>query len=252
MPEIWFDEPYAAKRQACGVPADPTFQTKPEIGLALLRHTVECGTLSFQWVAADALYGDAPVLRDGVADLGKWYFAEIRCTTLLWRSRPEVHLPPWQGRGRRPTRLRVRNSADQPVCVSALATALPRDAWTTAAIKEGSKGPIVCNFACLRVTELTSSASAACVGPLRPSLRKPRARLASTIMRCAVGWVGITICCSSCCSSPSCPNGFLMPPPLCRGCYTTRSAIIRPIFRIAWPNSLALQCSFRTVRCNNS
>ena len=45
------------------------------------------------------------------------------------------------------------NPADQPLSVSALVTALPTDAWTTATIKEGSKGPIVCNFAFVRVTE---------------------------------------------------------------------------------------------------
>jgi SRSO17 transposase len=53
------------------------FQTKPELGLALLQKTVARGTLLFQWVVADALYGDAFTFRDGVAALGKWYFTEI-------------------------------------------------------------------------------------------------------------------------------------------------------------------------------
>jgi hypothetical protein len=44
-------------------------------------------------------------------------------------------------------------TADQPLSVSALVTALPTTAWVTATIKEGGKGPIVCNFAFLRVTE---------------------------------------------------------------------------------------------------
>ena len=153
MPEAWFGEEQAAKRKACGVPKDLAFQTKPEIGLALLQRAVLRGTLPLQWVAADALYGGAPAFRDGVAALGKWYFTEIKCSTLIWRCRPAVYLPPWQGRGRRPTRLQLCNPADQPLSVSALVTALPSDAWVTATIKEGSKGPIVCNFAFLRVTE---------------------------------------------------------------------------------------------------
>ena len=37
--------------------------------------------------------------------------------------------------------------------VGELVSALPANVWTTATIKEGSKGPIVCNFALLRVTE---------------------------------------------------------------------------------------------------
>jgi SRSO17 transposase len=153
MPEVWFSDEYATKRQACSVPEALAFQTKPELGLALLQSTVARGTLPFQWVAADALYGSAPAFRDGVAALGKWYFTEIKCTTLLWRRRPVVYLPVRQGRGRPPTRWRLANPADQPLSVSALVPALPADAWTTATIKEGSKGPIVCNFAALRVTE---------------------------------------------------------------------------------------------------
>ena len=43
------------------------------------------------------------------------------------------------------------------MCASALVADLPADAWTTATIKEGSKGPIVCNFAALRVTEARSN-----------------------------------------------------------------------------------------------
>ena len=157
MPEVWFSDAYATKRQACGVPADLAFQTKPELGLTLLQDTVARGTLPFQWVAADALYGNAPAFRDGVAALGKWYFTEIKCTTLLWRSRPALYLPVRQGRGRRPTRWRLAPTAEKPMCASALVADLPADAWTTATIKEGSKGPIVCNFAALRVTEARSN-----------------------------------------------------------------------------------------------
>jgi SRSO17 transposase len=153
MPEVWFRAEYATKQQACGVPQALAFQTKPELGLALLQRAVARGTLPFQWVAADALYGGAPAFRDGVAALGKWYFTEIKCTTLLWRSRPALYLPVRQGRGRPPTRWRLCNPTDRPLCVSDLVAALPADAWTTATIKEGSKGPLVCNFAALQVTE---------------------------------------------------------------------------------------------------
>lgn len=153
MPEVWFDDGHADKRQACGVPDELKSQTKPEIALDLLRRAVERGKLPIQWVAADALYGDSPAFRDGVADLNKWYFTEVRCSTLIWRCRPEVHVPPWKGRGRHPTRLQLYNPADRPVRVDQLLAAIPKDDWTTATIKEGSKGPIVCDFAFLRITE---------------------------------------------------------------------------------------------------
>ena len=153
MPESWFDEEYVDKRTACGVPEEVRRQTKPEIGLELLRRAIQRGGLPFAWVTADELYGDSPAFRDGVAELNKWYFTEIKCSTLLWRCRPEVYVPEWKGRGRRPTRLRLRNPADRPVSVQELVGSIPKEGWTIATIKEGSKGPIVCNFAFLRIIE---------------------------------------------------------------------------------------------------
>ncbi len=153
LPESWFDEAHQEQRATCGVPADLQAKTKPEIGLELLQRAVTRGSLPFQWVAADELYGDSPAFRDGVTELNKWYFTEIKCSTLIWESRPALYLPDWKGRGRRPTRLRLRNEKDQPLRVDNLVPNLPAEAWRTATLKEGSKGPIVCQFAFLRVTE---------------------------------------------------------------------------------------------------
>jgi hypothetical protein len=83
MLEQWFDDDHAEKRQACGVPEDLTSKTKPQIGLDLLQETLDRGGLPFRWVAADELYGDSPAFRDGVAAMGKWYFTEIACSTLI-------------------------------------------------------------------------------------------------------------------------------------------------------------------------
>ena len=53
--EEWFSQAYAEKRRQCGVPADLTYQTKPEIALELLQAAVKRGHLPFRWVAADEL-----------------------------------------------------------------------------------------------------------------------------------------------------------------------------------------------------
>jgi SRSO17 transposase len=153
MLEQWFDDQHAEKRRACGVPEDLTFKTKPQIALDLLGEAVQRGNLPFRWVAADELYGDSPKFRDGVTALGKWYFTEVARSTLIWRRRPAVHVPPWSGRGKHPTKLRLRTPTNKPCRVDALVTRLPKKSWTRAMIKEGSKGPLVCDFAFLRVTE---------------------------------------------------------------------------------------------------
>jgi len=158
VPDEWFEEAHTQRREACGVPQELIFQTKPEIGLELLQAALKRNEqaetiLAFQWVAADALYGDSPAFRDGVAAMNKWYFTEIKSTTQVWLKRPEVHVPDWKHRGRRPTRLRLRNPTEKAQTIQALAAQIPQQAWTRATIKEGSKGPIICDFAFLRVVE---------------------------------------------------------------------------------------------------
>jgi len=163
MPDKWFEEEHVERRRACGVPEDLVFQTKPEIGLKLLQNAQKRGSLPFAWVAADALYGDSPAFRDGVADLGKWYFTEIKCTTPIWRTQPKVYVPKWKGRGRRPTRLRLRYSSQHPVQVKEVVRNIPPKDWVQAIIKEGSKGPIACEFAFLRLTESRGNLPASAV-----------------------------------------------------------------------------------------
>lgn len=153
LPEKWFGPDYANRRHACGVPEELVFQTKPQIALDLLQKAVGRGSLPFRWVAADSLYGDSPDFRDGVAAMDKWYFTEVSCHTQVWRQRPQVWIPPWSGRGRRPTHLRLRTPNDRPVRVDRLPRHLPAQAWVRVTVKEGSKGPMVCDFAFLRITE---------------------------------------------------------------------------------------------------
>jgi SRSO17 transposase len=157
LPEHWMAETHAEMRRNCGVPEELTSQTKPEIALQLLQKAFERSELLCQWVAADELYGDSPAFRDGIAALNKWYFVEVSCAAHFWLEKPEVYLPEWKGRGRRPTRLRLRNPEQTSQRVDALAQQLPAEAWVRAKIKEGTKGPLVCDFVCLRVFEVRDS-----------------------------------------------------------------------------------------------
>lgn len=154
VPEKWFDKAYTALRKTCGIPETLCYKTKPEIALEMLKNALDHGELPCTWVAADALYGDSPVFRDGIAALDKWFFVEVRCTTRLWLEKPEVRVPPWKGHGRKPTRLRLKNPKQTAIQVDELAKQLPKETWVRARVKEGVKGPLVCDFACLRVFEV--------------------------------------------------------------------------------------------------
>ena len=153
VPQAWFTDDHAALRDDVGLPKELTFQTKPELALTMVEDLMEHKVLPARWLAADALYGDSPAFRDGVAALGLWYFTEVACSTLIWRRHPALVIPPWSGRGRKPTKQRLKTPTSRPYRVDELLTRLPKTAWVRGLVKEGAKGPIVCDFAFVRVTE---------------------------------------------------------------------------------------------------
>jgi len=152
MPTEWLtDDAYADRRRQCGLPAEITFKTKPELAQEMLAAVVQSQALRCRWVVADEAFGGNPALLDGVAGLGLWYFTEVPHTTRVWEVRPATHIPPWRGRGRRPQRERVVEGTPEARTVLGVATALPAEAWTRQTIKEGSQGPMVAEFAAIRV-----------------------------------------------------------------------------------------------------
>ena len=153
MPEEWFDDAHADRRQHCGMPDDLTFKTKPAIGLELLEAALQRGDLPCRWVAADELYGDTPSFREGIARLDKWYFTEVACSTRMWPSRPAVVLPRQSRHRRHPTCRHVHTPNYRMSRVDDVVSHLPKEVWWRAKIKEGSKGPMICDFAFLRITE---------------------------------------------------------------------------------------------------
>jgi hypothetical protein len=77
----------------------------------------------------------------------------VRSDTLIWRRHPALIMPAYRGKGRHPLRQQLKTASNQPYAVRDLLWRLPNTAWVRAVIKEGSKGPIVCDLAVLRVTE---------------------------------------------------------------------------------------------------
>ena len=152
VPAEWLtDDAYTERRRQCGLPPDLIFKTKPALAQEMLAAVVQSHALRCQWVVADEAFGGNPAFLDGVAELGLWYFTEVAHTTRVWAERPALHLPPWRGRGRRPQRARLVEGGPQAQTVLGMAAALPVEAWTRRTIKEGSQGPMVADFAALRV-----------------------------------------------------------------------------------------------------
>lgn len=66
-------------------------------------------------------------------------------------DRPATEVPEWSGRGRKPTCEQLVEGEPEAQEVEAIAEELPAEKWSRRTIKEGSKGPIVADFAALRV-----------------------------------------------------------------------------------------------------
>jgi SRSO17 transposase len=152
LPEDWFDREHQPCWQDCGIPADTLFRTEPELALDMVHDLIERDVVPFQWVTCDEHFGQNPGFLDGIDALGKWYFAEVPSNTRVWLHTPPVE-PAGPGLlGRPRVRARVRLDAPPAQELRALASSLPKTCWQRLTIQEGSKGPMVADFAWLRIT----------------------------------------------------------------------------------------------------
>lgn len=150
MPAAWFDADHAERRRKCGVPDDLVFRTEPELALEMVNNLVDHSAIPFHWVLGDERFGQNPAFLDDIHALDKWYLVEVPADTCVWRHTPPVEAPcqgPF-GRPRKHPRLAV--SAPPALQIQHLAKRL--NTWKRCLIHEGSKGPLIAEFAFVRVT----------------------------------------------------------------------------------------------------
>ncbi len=149
--QSWFTPEYRSRWERCGIPDDISFRTRPELAADIVRTLATRKVLPFRWVMCDEAFGTNPVFLDAIAALNLAYLAEVPHDTQVWRERPPTAVPARGRRGPAPRRERVRADAPAPVRVDELAGQLPRLQWQRFQIKEGAKGPMVAEFAFVRV-----------------------------------------------------------------------------------------------------
>ena len=97
----------------------------------------------------DERFGQNTVFLDGIQALDKWYLVEVPANTPVWRRTPSIE-PPGPGPfGRSRKWARLSPTAPTSTQIQQLADNLT---WTRCVIHEGSKGPLVAEFAFARVT----------------------------------------------------------------------------------------------------
>jgi SRSO17 transposase len=164
LPETWCepDAATAERRQKVHVPETVTFQTEPRIAAGLIGQTVALGLVALDWVTADEEYGKNGDVLDEVERLALRYVVEVPVNTTVWTEDPASCVPPYGGRGRVPT----RPSREAVAAVAAVAAGLSRQAWRTLQVREGAKGPLAFEFACVRVWAVRHGAAGPPIWPL--------------------------------------------------------------------------------------
>jgi SRSO17 transposase len=153
LPEGWFTEAYTARRTKCNVPAELTFQSKPQLAAAMVQSIAAEGLLPFKYLVADSLYGNSPAFWDAIeACVGVTAFVAIPAETRGWLQRPRTEDRSYIYKGD----VRVKRVAVPPTNVShsvaAVAAGLPASSWYRRTVSEGTKGPLVYEFARQRLT----------------------------------------------------------------------------------------------------
>ena len=149
LPEDWCAPTREARsrRAKAHIPEGLPFRTKPRIAAELIRAVAVLGTVELDWVVADEEYGRAGHFLDALESLEQRYVVEVPLTTAVWTADPADCIPAYSGRGRVPR----RPSRDAVRTVSALAAELPATAWQPLQVREGALGPLVFEFAAVRV-----------------------------------------------------------------------------------------------------
>jgi len=152
LPERWWTDAYAARRTQCNVPAELTFQSKPQLAAAMLKAMAHEGLLPFKYIVADCLYGQSPTFLDAVdACVGRTALVAIPSETRCWLQRPQTEDKRYRYKGEaRAKRVVAPDSA--PSMVATVAARLPTSSWYRRKVSEGTKGPIEYEFARQRVT----------------------------------------------------------------------------------------------------
>jgi len=147
LPEEWIKD--GPRRTKTRVPGEVKFQTKPQIAAEMIRRTLAAGKVRFDWITADELYGDSGGFLDALEALPQRYLVEVKKNTLVWTVDPATLSGITPGPKRRKKLGSYRY--DEVRSVQEIAASLPADAWRMLKLREGAKGPLVCEFAVLRV-----------------------------------------------------------------------------------------------------
>jgi SRSO17 transposase len=145
LPEAWFGDDYAEKREDCQVPKDVAFKTKNELAKEMVSGIIQSRLFEIHCIGCDASFGSDHTFLDNLP-AQMYYFASVRENERIFREKPQVTIPENAGRGRR---YRHPRAVEPPDEIKSILDdeSLP---WVERVISEGAKGPVSAEIKCLR------------------------------------------------------------------------------------------------------
>lgn len=152
VPEKWYSEEYADKREKCKFPEDIGFRTKPRIAVGMFREIRNQGIIPFRYVVADTIYGNSPEFVKAIDDcVGTTYFVSVSSATLVWLTQPATTTKTYEYGGQERTKTVIADTRNKPLPIKAIAESINDYFWYRRCVSEGTKGPIIYEFAKRRV-----------------------------------------------------------------------------------------------------
>lgn len=149
MPKQWLDAEHADLRKKCNVPEKLTFKTKNELLLESIHRIANSENFKGKYVGVDSSFGNDKAFLDALPK-NLVYFADVHCNCKVFKTRPDMAIPEYSGRGKRPTKALPSFA---PVSVKEIAEdeSIP---WNDVVLGIGAKGPIITKDKCIPVVEV--------------------------------------------------------------------------------------------------
>src|SRR5664280_558498 len=147
LPEEWCEDP--ERRRRAKIPAEVVFQTKPELGVALIERAAGW-KIAKAPVLGDQAYGDNTVLRERLHDSELEYVLSVGAESKLFTPETTFTVGERRGSTGRP---RSRPRPDrEPVAIAQLIADLPGEQFQTVTFRDGPEGrPVGSRFCFVRV-----------------------------------------------------------------------------------------------------
>lgn len=139
LPVDWARD--GARRRKTRVPPEVKFRDKEQIAADLIRRLLANGSVQPSWITGDEVYGNDGDLLDDLEANSLRYVMEVPTSKTFWTLDPATQIPPSH---RVPVRTSVRSA-------KAILAELGPQAWRPLMLRQGAKGPVVYEYACLRL-----------------------------------------------------------------------------------------------------